>query len=84
MSHDHAGDHAGTAPGRAPDPLYVEVVDDALDQILNHFLDEEAEAVFEVLGADGERLDTDDGRRITPGHAMESAAFVMHEAIGAR
>ena len=64
-----------------PDPLYTEVVNDALDQILNHFLDDEAEAVFEVLGADGERLDTDDGRRITPGHAMESAAFVMNEAI---
>ena len=64
-----------------PDPLYKAVVDEALDQILNHFLDEEAEAVFEVLGADGKRLDTDDGRRLTPGHAMESAAFIMHEAI---
>ena len=63
------------------DPLYQQVADDALDQILNHFLDEEAEAVFEVLGADNRRLDTDDGRRITPGHAMESAAFVLHEAI---
>ncbi len=63
------------------DPLYQQVADDALDQILNHFLDEKAEAVFEVLGADNERLDTDDGRRITPGHAMESAAFVLHEAI---
>ncbi|MYD11239.1 MAG: N-acylglucosamine 2-epimerase [Chloroflexi bacterium] len=62
------------------DPLYTEVVDDALDQILNHFLDEDAEAVFEARGADGTRLDTDDGRRITPGHAMESAAFVLHEA----
>lgn len=67
-----------TAP---PDALYLQVVDDALHQILNHFLDEEAEAVFEVLDVDGERLDTADGRRITPGHAMESAAFVMHEAI---
>ena len=66
-----------------PDPLYAEVVDEALDQILNHFLDRQAKAVFEVLGAAGERLDTDDGRRITPGHALESAAFVMHEA-GAR
>ena len=64
-----------------PDPLYTEVVDEALNQILNHFLDEEAEAVFEVLDADGTRLDTDDGRRITPGHAMESAAFILHEAI---
>ena len=63
------------------DPLYQQVADGALDQILNHFLDEKAEAVFEVLGADNERLDTDDGRRITPGHAMESAAFVLHEAI---
>lgn len=67
-----------------PDPLYAEVVDDALDQILNQFLDEDVETVFEVLGADGERLDTDDGRRITPGHAMESAAFVLHEAIARR
>ena len=64
-----------------PDPLYAEVADEALDQILNHFLDVEAEAVFEVLSADGTRLDTDDGRRVTPGHAMESAAFVMHEAM---
>ena len=64
-----------------PDPLYQQVVDDALDQILNHFLDERTEAVYEVLGAGNQRLDTDDGRRITPGHAMESAAFVMHEAI---
>ena len=63
-----------------PDSLYEEVVDEALDQILNHFLDEDAEAVFEVLGAGGECLDTDDGRRITPGHAMESAAFVLQEA----
>ena len=64
-----------------PDPLYEKVVDDALDQILNHFLDEGAQAVFEVLATDNSKLDTDDGRRITPGHAMESAAFVMHEAI---
>ena len=64
-----------------PDALFAELVDDALDQILNHFLDEAAAAVFEVLGAEHERLDTDDGRRITPGHALESAAFVMHEAI---
>ena len=67
--------------GAPSDPLYEQVVDDALDQILNHFLDERAEAVYEVLGADNQRLDTDDGRRITPGHALESAAFVMHEAM---
>ena len=63
------------------DPLYDAVVDDALDQIINHFLDDDAQAVFEVLGGDNQRLDTEDGRRVTPGHAMESAAFVLHEAV---
>ena len=63
------------------DPLYDAVVDDALDQIINHFLDDDAQAVFEVLGGDNQRLDTEDGRRVTPGHAMESAAFVLHEAL---
>ena len=64
-----------------PDPLFIAVVDEALDQILHRFLDEEAQAVFEVLDAEDKKLDTADGRRVTPGHAMESAAFVMHEAI---
>ena len=64
-----------------PDPLYDAVVDDALDKILNRFLDDDAKAVFEALGAEYERLDTDDGRRITPGHVMESAAFILHEAV---
>lgn len=63
------------------DPLYDAIVDDALNQIINHFLDHDAEAVFEALGVDNARLETTDGRRITPGHAMESAVFVMHEAI---
>ena len=62
------------------DPLYATVVDDALDQIINCFLDDEAQAVYEVLGADNSKQDTVDGRRLTPGHAMESAAFVMQEA----
>ena len=62
------------------DALYDAIVDAALDQIINCFLDDAARAVFEVLGADFQRLDTVDGRRLTPGHAMESAAFILHEA----
>ncbi len=68
-------------PAAPDDPLYAQVVDDALDQITNHFLDEQAQAVFEARAPDGSRLDTIDGRKLTPGHALESAAFVMHEAI---
>ena len=68
-------------PAAPPAPLYAAVVDDALDKIISHFLDDGAQAVFEVLGADYERLNTDDGRRVTPGHAMESAAFILREAV---
>ena len=64
-----------------PAPLFTEIIDDALEQILSHFLDEDSRAVFEVIGADNEKLDTADGRRITPGHALESAAFIMQEAL---
>ncbi len=63
------------------DPLHREVADHALDQIINGFLDDEARAVFEVVNVDNSKLDTVDGRRVTPGHAMESAAFVMREAL---
>lgn len=62
-------------------PRYQQVIDDSIDQILNCFLREEDRAVFEVLGVNNERLDSVEGRRITPGHAMESAVFVMHEAM---
>ena len=63
-----------------PAPLYEQVVDAALGQIINHFLDDSAAAVFELLGPNNERLDTAEGRKITPGHALESAAFILHEA----
>ena len=63
-----------------PDPLYDRIVDEALRQIINHFLDESAAAVFEQLSPSNQRLDTAEGRKLTPGHAMESAAFILHEA----
>lgn len=63
-----------------PDPLYDHIVDEALRQIIDHFLDNSAAAVFELLSPSNQRLDTADGRKLTPGHAMESAAFILHEA----
>jgi N-acylglucosamine 2-epimerase len=61
------------------DPLYTEVVDDALYQILNHFWREDEGILLENVGLDGERLDSPEGRLINPGHAIESAWFIMHE-----
>lgn len=61
--------------------LYQQIADDAVYQILNHFLNDDEKAVFETIGMENERLDSVEGRRITPGHAMESAVFIMHEAM---
>lgn len=62
------------------DPLYDEVASDAAQQILTWFVKPEQRALFETLNADGSlMLDTVEGRVITPGHAIESAWFLMHE-----
>ena len=63
------------------DPLLVEVVDDSLDQILNQFMKPEDQALLEIVGPNGERLDSADGRTVNPGHAIESAWFIMHEGL---
>jgi N-acylglucosamine 2-epimerase len=64
-----------------PDALYQKIADSAVDDILNHFTKPDAHAVFETIGMNNERLDSVEGRRITPGHALESAWFVMHEGM---
>lgn len=61
------------------DPLYKEVVDDALDQIMNHFLKREKRALLETVDATGRELDSPEGRCLNPGHAIETAWFIMQE-----
>lgn len=62
------------------DPLYKHVVDDSLFQIINHFMKPDIPALLETVGPNGERLDIPAGRLVNPGHAIESAWFIMHEA----
>ncbi|MFH1084690.1 MAG: AGE family epimerase/isomerase [Chloroflexota bacterium] len=62
------------------DPLYSEVVDEALDQITRLFLKREERALHETVGPRGERLDSPEGRCVNPGHAIETAWFMLHEA----
>ncbi|GAI01456.1 unnamed protein product, partial [marine sediment metagenome] len=40
----------------------------------------EYEAVLEMTGPKGELIDTMEGRTLTPGHAIEVAWFILHEA----
>lgn len=61
------------------DPLYTEVIDNSLDQILSDFLKPDERALFETVGANGERLDSPEGRCINPGHAIETSWFIMRE-----
>jgi N-acylglucosamine 2-epimerase len=63
-----------------PDPLYDQIAEESADQILTRFVKPEQHALFETLKVDGSlMLDTVQGRVITPGHAIESAWFLMHE-----
>ena len=63
------------------DPKYDEMITKCLDTITNVFVKREEKALFETVGANGERLNSPDGRFINPGHSMETAWFMMREAI---
>ena len=62
------------------DPLHTEVIDEALQEVLHDFLKRDERALFETVGPKGERLDSPEGRCISPGHAIETSWFIMHEA----
>ena len=64
------------------DPLYKEVVDEAIGEILNHFMKREMHALLEMVDPNGEPfLEIPEGRLICPGHDIEVAWFLMHEGI---
>ena len=62
------------------DPLHTEVVDQSLYEVQNYFVKPDENALFEVVGPNGERLHSPEGRCINPGHAIETSWFMMHEA----
>ena len=62
------------------DPLYGQVVDDAIKEVLEGFVKPEFKALLECVGPNGEFLDEPMGREVNPGHAIETAWFIMEEA----
>lgn len=62
------------------DPLCTEEIDHSIAEIERDFMKSEFEAVLETTCADGSFLDTCEGRLLTPGHAIECAWFILHEA----
>ncbi|MDP6523995.1 MAG: AGE family epimerase/isomerase [Kiritimatiellia bacterium] len=55
-------------------------IDGAIEEIRSDFMKPDEQAVLENVGPNGEIYDHFDGRIMTPGHAIEAAWFVLHEA----
>lgn len=63
------------------DPIYEKMVKDSIDTVLRDFVKPEKKALLETVDADGSFVDTPDGRFLNPGHSMETAWFMMQEAV---
>ena len=59
---------------------YNRVIDAAIEEVLRDFLKPEKKCLLETVLADGAILDTPEGRTVNPGHAIESAWFMLAEA----
>ena len=56
------------------------IIDHSIKKITTLFMKPEHKAVLETVGPNGEILNHFDGRIINPGHAIEAAWFILHEA----
>jgi N-acylglucosamine 2-epimerase len=59
------------------EPLTLEFV----DTVLKYFYKPDEKALLENVGPNGEKLDSPQGRLVNPGHAIESAWFIMREGL---
>jgi len=64
-----------------PEPFYDDLASELINTIFQDFYKPEYKALFENVGINGERLDSPQGRLINPGHAIETAWFIMREGL---
>ena len=58
-----------------------EKIDACIAEIVADFVHDDIECVMETVALDGSRIDDHfDGRTLNPGHAIEAAWFILHEA----
>ena len=62
------------------DPRADALIDRCIAEIANDFLKPELGAVLEAVAPDGSFVDHADGRLLSPGHSIEGAWFILHEA----
>jgi len=58
----------------------TEWIDEAIQRIEENFYKPEYQVLLETAGPNGEVLDHFEGRQLNPGHALECAWFILHEA----
>lgn len=62
------------------DPALKEQIDRSLETLCKYFIHPEFKALLEMVGPNGEFIDTCNGRVINPGHCIETAWFILEEA----
>ncbi len=62
-------------------PVYDKIAEELVHTILHVFLKPDERALFETVGPNGERLNSPQGRCINPGHAIETAWFLIQEGL---
>lgn len=62
------------------DPILNQQIDDSLAAIRNYFIHPEFKALLEMVGPNGEFINTCNGRLINPGHCIETSWFILEEA----
>ncbi len=62
------------------DPRCEEWIDRWIGEIETYFVKDDIRCVMEQVAPDGSIIDHIDGRTLTPGHAIEGAWFILHEA----
>ena len=62
------------------DPRCDEWISKWITEIETNFVKDDIKCVMEQVGPDGSIIDHIDGRTLNPGHAIEGAWFILHEA----
>jgi len=68
-------------PGKDIKKHYSNLINNQIEEFFRFFYKEEYKAVLEYTAEDGSLLDSPEGREINPGHAVETAWFILEESI---
>ena len=66
--------------GNIRDPRCDEWISKWITEIETNFVKDDIKCVMEQVASDGSIIDHIDGRTLNPGHAIEGAWFILHEA----